>query len=104
MTKIIFKSKNNPSPLSHPSKAHLALSKLNMTQKSKESIDISKCDKNGTGKQQKRRRSRKTYDQMVVLMRYFKHDPTWSRATVQKIKKELGMKTSQIYKWGYDQK
>ena len=41
---------------------------------------------------------------MVVLNKCFKQDPSWSRETVQYLKKTLGLKTAQIYKWGYDRK
>lgn len=41
---------------------------------------------------------------MVILNKMFKQDPTWSRTTVQYLKAKLGLKTSQIYKWGYDRK
>lgn len=57
-----------------------------------------------TANVEKRKRSRKTYDQMVVLNELYKKDPTWSRETVQHLKKRLGLKTAQIYKWGYDRK
>lgn len=50
------------------------------------------------------RRNIKTYDQIVVLNKYYAEDPTWNRRTVQKCKKLLGLKTSVIYKWGYDRK
>lgn len=57
-----------------------------------------------SAKRSKNTRNRKSYDQMIALIRYFKQDPSWSRSTVQKVKKEIGMKTAQVYKWGYDQK
>ena len=41
---------------------------------------------------------------MVILNRCFKQDPEWGRETVQFLKKTLGLKTAQIYKWGYDRK
>ena len=41
---------------------------------------------------------------MVELNRCFNKDPNWTRETVQLLKKNLGLKTSQIYKWGYDRK
>jgi len=50
------------------------------------------------------KRTSKTYDQMIALNKYFEQDPNWGRDTVQKCKRDLGLKTSVIYKWGYDQK
>ena len=41
---------------------------------------------------------------MVELNKCFAKDPNWSRDTVQYLKKTLGLKTAQIYKWGYDRK
>jgi mevalonate kinase len=50
------------------------------------------------------RRNIKTYDQIIVLNKYYAQDPSWNRQTVQKCKKLLDLKTSVIYKWGYDRK
>ena len=41
---------------------------------------------------------------MVILNKAFNKDPSWSRETVQYLKNHLDLKTSQIYKWGYDRK
>ena len=46
----------------------------------------------------------KTEEEIAFLEAQFKLDPTWSRKTVQACKKALNLKTSQIYKWGYDKK
>lgn len=73
-------------------------------QESKLVTKTNRASKKVSSRISKQKRSRKTYDQMIVLFKYFKEDPSWGRSTVQKVKKELGMKTSQIYKWGYDQK
>jgi hypothetical protein len=102
MTKIIFNPKPTQNISELPSYFKESTNSSNLTSNSLESICVAKKNKKSTGA--KNKRNRKTYDQMVVLLRHFKHDPNWTRATVQKVKKELGMKTSQIYKWGYDQK
>ena len=46
----------------------------------------------------------KTEDEIKFLEEQFAIDPTWSRKTVQIWKKALGMRTDQVYKWGYDRK
>lgn len=46
----------------------------------------------------------KTRDEISFLEQQLLEDPSWSRKTVQKCKRVLGMKTEQIYKWGYDRK
>ena len=46
----------------------------------------------------------KTRDEISFLEQQLIEDPSWSRKTVQRWKKVLGMKTEQIYKWGYDRK
>lgn len=78
--------------------------------KSKDSISIKKINKTAKAlvtrnvRKTKKRRNRKTYDEMVILNKCFKQDPEWNRETVQYLKKTLGLKTAQIYKWGYDRK
>ena len=84
--------------------------RLSIVNKLSDSVSISKSKVNKktldvkSKRACKRYRSRKDYDQMVLLNQMFKNDPTWSRATVQYLKGKLGLKTSQIYKWGYDRK
>lgn len=46
----------------------------------------------------------KTPKEVAFLEKMFAKDPTWSRKTVQACKKALGLKTDQVYKWGYDKK
>ena len=42
--------------------------------------------------------------ELQFLEEQFAKDPAWSRKTVQICKKELNLRTDQVYKWGYDKK
>ena len=46
----------------------------------------------------------KTRDEITFLEQQLIKDPSWSRKTVQLCKRTLGIRTDQIYKWGYDRK
>ena len=50
------------------------------------------------------RKRYKTRDEITFLEQQLIKDPSWSRKTVQLWKRTLGMRTDQIYKWGYDRK
>ena len=106
MPKIIFKSNKTSDESDDLSYVQIDAKQDRMKAKAAESRIVKKTARCGNNSKltRKQTRSRKTYDQIVVLMRHFKRDPTWNRATVQKVKQELSMKTAQIYKWGYDQK
>lgn len=107
MTKIFFKPRceeNSSITTSIDSARFIGNSKQSSSICVKKTRIVSNAKKATTEKRAKNCRNRKTYDQMIVLMKYFKQDPDWSRATVQKVKKEIQIKTSQVYKWGYDQK
>lgn len=111
MTKTITSS-NICQKQNSKSRSHIKSSKAldNSKSKTADSVSIQKTWENSktlevSGKRVgKRFRSRKDFDQMVVLNQMFKSDPSWSRTTVQYLKNKLGLKTSQIYKWGYDRK
>ena len=55
-------------------------------------------------KQDKNRKLYKTREEITFLEQQLIKDPSWSRKTVQLWKRTLGMRTDQIYKWGYDRK
>lgn len=42
--------------------------------------------------------------QIDVLIREFNKNKNWTRTTIDKIAKETGLKPTQVYKWGWDQK
>lgn len=46
----------------------------------------------------------KTDEEVKFLEEMFQKDPKWGRKTVQICKKELNLRTDQVYKWGYDRK
>jgi len=39
-----------------------------------------------------------------VLLDAFKHDPCWSKETVDHVCLISGLEEAQVYKWGWDQK
>lgn len=46
----------------------------------------------------------KTDEENIFLEAMFRRDPSWGRRTVQICKRHLNLKTTQIYKWGFDKK
>ena len=71
-------------------------STLSISEKSS-TCSLKRCDKDENKRY-------KTRDEISFLEQQLLSDPSWSRKTVQHCKKVLGMKTEQIYKWGYDRK
>lgn len=51
-----------------------------------------------------RRVWRKTPDEISYLEHEFSKDPEWTTLTVKRCARKLGLRTPQVYKWGYDVK
>lgn len=50
-----------------------------------------------------RARQRKNDSQHNFLMHEFLKDPNWSKETIIRLSKIIGLKPNQIYKWKWDQ-
>ena len=51
-----------------------------------------------------RRRKRKTYEQLQILIKEFQANPDWSKDNMQEVSQKTGLSEAQVYKWGWDQK
>lgn len=78
-----------PSPIPRP--------KSKMRNKKKPSVDEH-------GKKIIRRRKRKSYEQLQMLVREFQANPDWSKENMQEVSRKTGLSEAQVYKWGWDQK
>lgn len=56
------------------------------------------------GKRIIRRRKRKTYEQIQILIQEFQSNPEWSKENMQEVSRKTGLSEAQVYKWGWDQK
>ncbi len=56
------------------------------------------------GKKIIRRRKRKTYEQLQILIKEFQANPEWSKDNMQEVSEKTGLSEAQVYKWGWDQK
>jgi hypothetical protein len=56
------------------------------------------------GKKIIRRRKRKTYEQLQMLIQEFQDNPEWSKDHMQEVSRKTGLSEAQVYKWGWDQK
>ena len=56
------------------------------------------------GKRIIRRRKRKTYEQLQMLIKEFQANPEWSKENMQEVSRKTGLSEAQVYKWGWDQK
>jgi len=71
--------------------------------KTKQRIKKKPCvDENG--KKIIRRRKRKTYEQLQILIKEFQANPEWSKDNMQEVSEKTGLSEAQVYKWGWDQK
>jgi NADH:ubiquinone oxidoreductase subunit E len=51
-----------------------------------------------------RRRKRKSYDQLNLLMEIYEQNPEWTKEIMQEVSQKTGLSEAQVYKWGWDQK
>ena len=72
-------------------------SKTKTRQKKKHNVDEN-------GKRIIRRRKRKSYEQLQMLIKEFKANPEWSKDHMVHVAKKTGLSEAQVYKWGWDQK
>ena len=56
------------------------------------------------GKKIIRRRKRKTYEQLQILIKEFQANPDWSKDNMQEVSNKTGLTEGQVYKWSWDQK
>ena len=63
-----------------------------------------KPTKNKKWKNDKKSIRKKTVEELRLLEYFLLKDPEWSRSTIVKAARVLGMTCYQIYKWGYDRK
>ena len=56
------------------------------------------------GKKIIRRRKRKTYEQLQMLIKEFQANPDWTKDHMQEVSRKTGLSEAQVYKWGWDQK
>ncbi len=56
------------------------------------------------GRRSFRRRKRKTYDQLQMLVKEFKSNPDWTKEIMLQVSLKTGLSEAQVYKWGWDQK
>lgn len=75
-----------------------AISSTQNIYKSKKSI----IDENG--KKIIRRRKRKSYEQLQMLVKEFQANPEWSKDNMQEVSRKTGLSEAQVYKWGWDQR
>lgn len=50
-----------------------------------------------------RKKQKKSRSQLKALKAEFKRRPNWTKRSMKKLAKELGLTTSQVYKWHWDQ-
>jgi hypothetical protein len=62
----------------------------------------SSIDENG--KKIIRRRKRKSYEQLQMLVKEFQANPEWSKDNMQEVSRKTGLSEAQVYKWGWDQR
>jgi len=56
------------------------------------------------GKRIIRRRKRKSYEQLQMLIKEFLANPDWSKENMQEVSRKTGLSEAQVYKWGWDQR
>mmetsp|Transcript_1818 Transcript_1818/g.2015 ORF Transcript_1818/g.2015 Transcript_1818/m.2015 type:complete len:224 (-) Transcript_1818:81-752(-) len=80
---------HNSTPLSKPKTKHRIKKKTTVDENGKKII---------------RRRKRKTYEQLQILIKEFQANPEWSKDNMQEVSQKTGLSEAQVYKWGWDQK
>jgi len=51
-----------------------------------------------------RRRKRKSYEQLQMLIQEFQANPEWNKENMLEVSRKTGLSEAQVYKWGWDQK
>lgn len=51
-----------------------------------------------------RRRKRKSYEQLQMLIKEFQANPEWSKDNMHEVSRKTGLSEAQVYKWGWDQR
>ena len=51
-----------------------------------------------------RRRKRKSYEQLQMLVQEFQANPEWNKENMLEVSRKTGLSEAQVYKWGWDQK
>lgn len=93
---------SNPPSISKPKASQVAWTKPTARVRNRPQAKKASVDENG--KRIIRRRKRKSYEQLQMLIKEFQANPDWSKEHMVEVSRKTGLSEAQVYKWGWDQR